>query len=128
MKETICAVIAAGALATVTMADTLRDGNWWVKQSHATKVAYILGALDHAAGHAALADRFNVRAQTTLSSGQVEQVCRRLDMLYGTTKQPTNRTLQVQSALPLVLIWIAGGPGATLESAMQKMREESASR
>ena len=110
------------------LADEKRDGDWWCAQSEKVKVAYVLGALDHAAGHAALADPLNLRAQTTLSTAQIRNVCRHLDLLYGTGNRPTNRTMQVQSALPLVLIWITAGPDATLESAMQKMREQSAPR
>ena len=110
----------------LVLAGEKRDGDWWCAQSETVKVAYVLGALDHAAGHAAVADPFNLRAQTTLSTEQVRNVCRHLDLLYGARNRPINRKMQVQSALPLVLVWIAAGPGATLESAMQKMREQSA--
>jgi hypothetical protein len=39
----------------LVLAGEKRDGDWWCAQSETVKVAYVLGALDHAAGHAAVA-------------------------------------------------------------------------
>src|SRR5207249_147407 len=115
------ALSVAIILTSVTSrAEQMRDGTWWRKQPETVKFAYVLGALDHvAAGKARAAGS----TQAIVMTAPVREACKRLDAFYG---PPSNRTMHVQFAIPLVLIWIAAGPGATLESAMQKMREQSA--
>jgi len=95
-----------------------RNGTWWLKQSRTTKETYLQGAMDHASqGNLS----FESRKMLTASVGTVRV---KLDYFYTI---PINRNAQVAGVLPMILVWIAAGPGATLEQTMQRVAETAQS-
>lgn len=103
--------IAAGAQAEP------HNGAWWMEQAPEFKRAYLLGALDHAAP--GMDPEHGVAAQWI--GPDVGELVQRLDSFYALKD---NRQAMVQESLPMMLAWLAAGPGASLQDAIRALDAE----